>query len=311
MSPAISVVMPVLNMAAFLPEAIESILGQTFGDLELIVVDDGSTDASPAIAADYAARDRRVRPMQLKRDPRITSGCRAANAAIAQADGGFIARLDADDIAMPERLAVQMEFMREANLDLCGGQAVYFGESEGEFWFPETQQAILYELLFRIPIMHSTMTAATPLLRRAPYDERITAEDYELQVRLAFAARMGNSHRVLARHRVHPGQGHLIHRQSTMADWWRYRFLHFFRLFPDASITDFSVLNRVATKTPLDSIEELALAGRWLVRLSRVAETRLRRRMTERWRDACGRMTPDAKLEPMAQRFAEQIEAAP
>ncbi len=128
--------MPVLDAAPFLPAAIELILSQSFADLELIVVDDGSADASLAIAGRHALADHRVRVFALTRDPATESGARAANVGIDVARGDYIARMDADDIAEPDRLAVTLDWLIAHRLDACGGQLVRFGERPGPVWYP-------------------------------------------------------------------------------------------------------------------------------------------------------------------------------
>src|SRR5581483_1603645 len=97
-------------------------LAQTMGDLELIVVDDGSHDRSCDIARDFERGDRRVRVVALPRDPATMSGARASNVGLEHARGDFIARMDADDIAPRTRLADQLATLRERDLDVCGGQ---------------------------------------------------------------------------------------------------------------------------------------------------------------------------------------------
>ena len=97
-----------------------------FTGVALIVVDDGSADGSPEIASGYARRDRRVRHIALQRDPSTTSGARASNVGIGLAQGDYIARMDADDIAVPGRLALQLELMRRRQVDVCGGRAMMF-----------------------------------------------------------------------------------------------------------------------------------------------------------------------------------------
>ena len=97
--PAISVLMPVHNGELTLAEAIQSILAQTFRDFELIAVDDGSTDSSPTILRKFAARDGRIRVIS-----RPNTGIAGAlNDAIELATGEFVARMDADDVSMPNR----------------------------------------------------------------------------------------------------------------------------------------------------------------------------------------------------------------
>src|SRR5947199_10495205 len=93
--PIISVVMPVYNASRFLRAAIDSILGQTFGDFEFLCIDDGSTDESPAILREYAQRDQRIRIIT-KSNGGVTS---ALIAGVDEARGEFVARMDADDIA--------------------------------------------------------------------------------------------------------------------------------------------------------------------------------------------------------------------
>src|SRR5260370_12285217 len=107
-SPAtVSVVMSVFNGQAFLSEAIESILGQTLREFEFLVIDDGSTDKTSEILAEYVNRDERIRVLRHENKGRAAS----LNVGIGLATGKYIARMDADDVALPYRLAEQMEFM--------------------------------------------------------------------------------------------------------------------------------------------------------------------------------------------------------
>ncbi len=110
--PAISVAMSVHNGAAYLPLAIESILGQSFTDFEFLILNDGSTDTSPAIINAYAARDRRIRAFHRENRGLIVS----LNQLVAEARAPIIARMDGDDIAMPNRFAEQLAFL-SANPD--------------------------------------------------------------------------------------------------------------------------------------------------------------------------------------------------
>ena len=107
-APEVSVVMPVYNADRYLAEAIESILAQTFGDFEFLVLDDGSTDRSLEIARHYAASDRRIQVL-----PRTHRGYTAClNEGIRAARGEFVARMDSDDVSYPRRLEKQLLFLR-------------------------------------------------------------------------------------------------------------------------------------------------------------------------------------------------------
>jgi glycosyltransferase involved in cell wall biosynthesis len=285
----VSVVMPVLNAAPFLGDAVESVLGQTHESLELILVDDGSSDGSRDMIADFAHADRRVHALYLERDPTLTSGARAANAGIALAKGSWVARMDSDDIAYPGRLAAQLAFLREQRLDACGAQAVFFGQgAERVFWFPERHDAIERELVFRVGILHPTMLATAALMRRLPYDERASHDDYEWQTRAAACARLGNCGEIVLRHRVHPGQSNVVHRPLFGRDLRRYRFRHFYRLFPRTSAAEYQIVAALAERGRLVSRAELEVAGAWLHRLADLPDPALRRQMAKRWEKACG-----------------------
>jgi hypothetical protein len=130
--PQVSVVICVLDGAQFLAEAIDSVLAQTLADFELILVDDGSTDASPAIAQAYAARDRRV--VCTHHDGHANRGLSASrNAGIALARADAIALLDADDVWRPDKLAQQIAILAahpEAGM-VCGGARYWRSWSGG------------------------------------------------------------------------------------------------------------------------------------------------------------------------------------
>jgi len=106
--PKISVVMSVYNGEKYLREAIDSILNQTFGDFEFIIVDDGSTDKTAEIIDEYAKKDLRVKIIKNKNNIGLT---KSLNKAIQETKGEYIARMDADDISSPERFDEQLTFI--------------------------------------------------------------------------------------------------------------------------------------------------------------------------------------------------------
>lgn len=160
--PRVSVILPVFNGAAFLAEAVESILAQSFGDYELIVVDDGSEDATPAVLD--AVGDPRLRRY---RQPVNLGVAAAVNLAHAVADGEYLARMDADDIALPERLDKQVTFLDDhPEVWACGGHMEKFGRLEGVAPLPREDAVIKANLL---PARGNIMNP-TAMLRRAPVD---------------------------------------------------------------------------------------------------------------------------------------------
>jgi glycosyltransferase involved in cell wall biosynthesis len=300
--PLVSVVMPILDTAAYLPEAIDSILAQTHDHLELILIDDGSSDASPQIVARYADADRRVRPIYLTRDPSLRSGARARNVAIATARGTYVAAMDSDDIALPQRIAAQLDHMQRHALDVCGAQAQAFGRIDQLFWFAEDQPAIERELVFRVGLLHPTVLATTQVMRDHLYDPGAAHDDYEWQTRVAPHVRMGNVPEILLRHRTHAAQSNQLHRAAFDADLRRHRFGHVYRLFPRTPPQDYRVLSLIAEHRPLHDAADVRCAAEWLIRLADLPDPRLHTRMARRWADVC-----DAATVPVGPEWRAEI----
>lgn len=191
-APAVSVVMPVRDVAASVREAVESILAQEFGDLELIVIDDGSRDGTARVLSEV--RDPRLR---VERQP--ARGIAAAlNVGIGVSRGRVIARMDGDDVALPERLARQMAFLEahpEVGVLGTGWRELAPDGTVLDVPPPPAADAAIRALLpRRNPLAHPTV-----VIRRAVgdavgwYDERWpVAQDYDLWIRLAPLTRFAN-----------------------------------------------------------------------------------------------------------------------
>lgn len=309
MTPLVSVVIPSFNNEKYLPDAIESIRRQTVTDIEVIIVDDGSSDGSAAIAAEYARQDRRIRLLTRTRDPSLVSGARAANAGIAETRGEFIARMDSDDIALPGRLERQLAHMKLHDLDICGGQAEKFGGETGRMWYPEGHDGIRSVLCFRSGLLNPTLLVRGDLMRTARYGEEEAFEEYEFQTRMFFSGRMGNVPECVHRFRVHPNNTTSVFTHQKGSSRWRLRFQYFFRLFPEAVVADFQVVHAVAWKIPLETVAELRNAGRWLIELSRVSDPGVRAYMAKRWESTCAMAA--AKDLSLGQDIAARIVAPP
>lgn len=184
--PLVSVIMGAYNCAATLGDSIQSMLNQDFGDFEILVCDDGSTDGTAKVIADYAARDRRVVP--LKNDSNVGLA-RTLNRCIEQARGRYLARMDGDDISRPDRIGRQVAFLEaRPEYDLCGSSIALFDSAGiwGTIEYPEYPDASSF--LFRSPFAHpSVMFRAERLRRAGGYDTSKAvgrSEDYELFMRL-------------------------------------------------------------------------------------------------------------------------------
>jgi len=204
--PTISVVMPVYNEATFLEAAIQSVLRQTMSDLELVIVDNGSTDHSPDILRRIS--DPRVRVF---RNPRNLGSAAAGNRAVRESRATLIARLDADDIALPHRLETQLAaFAARPTLALVGAQARHF-EAAGPLLrkiAPRalTARGIAWQCLFGSPFIHSTVMFRRESFETVGgYDERMQrSSDFAMFSRIQAKYRVANLSDVLVRFRHAP-----------------------------------------------------------------------------------------------------------
>src|SRR5438045_3065304 len=141
-SPAVTVLMPVYNADRFVAQTVDSILAQTFADFEVLIINDGSTDRSLEILQDYTRRDDRIRLISRPNTGYVV----ALNEGLALARGEFIARIDADDLADPRRLELQVERMRrEPELVALGSGALAMDETGrmlGDYSVPLTHEEI-------------------------------------------------------------------------------------------------------------------------------------------------------------------------
>lgn len=205
-TPAVSVLMGVWNGAPQVREAIESVLSQTAADLELIVVDEDSTDATPGILASF--RDPRLQVVRRARGG-LTS---ALNAALRLSRAPLVARLDADDVALPERLERQLAFLSaHPDVGLVGTAAREVDASGREVAIvrpPADDAGIRRGLIRRNPFVHSSVVMRRAAVEQAGgYDEAFpVAQDYDLWMRISRVTRMANLPEPLVVRRLRPGR---------------------------------------------------------------------------------------------------------
>ena len=198
--------MPVHNGAPWVREAATSVLAQTLADLELIVIDDGSTDATPEVLAS-------IRDPRLRVDRQARQGLTLAlNRALELARAPLLARLDADDVALPERLARQSRFL-EAHPDVgllgTGAREVDVSGRQVAVVRPPVDDATLRRALIRAnPFVHSSVVVRRAAVDRAGgYDPSFpVAQDYDLWMRLAAVTRLANLPEPLVIRRLAPGR---------------------------------------------------------------------------------------------------------
>lgn len=182
----ISVVMSAYNAEKYLREAMDSILSQTFADFQLIVIDDKSTDASGAILKEYAARDARVVVLENEENMGLT---KSLNRGLSIARGEYIARMDADDISVPDRFQKQVDFLDshpDYSFVSCIGRYIdEDGKEEQLRLFPETNEEI-YAMMPKVDaVMHpGVMFRREDIAKIGNYCEDFrVVQDYDLWFR--------------------------------------------------------------------------------------------------------------------------------
>jgi glycosyltransferase involved in cell wall biosynthesis len=212
--PTLSVLLPAYNAARYVAEAVESILAQTYTDFEFLIVDDGSTDDTPKILRRYAERDRRIHFVSRPNTGYVI----ALNEMLARARGEFIARMDADDIALPRRFECQMSYLSAHPECVMIGSRVVIIDPDGSP-LSEMGEALTHEeidsalMTARGQIVYhpSVIIRKQSILDVGAYrPEHNTAEDLDLFLRLAEIGRIANLAEPLLRYREHMGKvGHI------------------------------------------------------------------------------------------------------
>jgi glycosyltransferase involved in cell wall biosynthesis len=207
-SPRVSVVMPMRDAGDFLDPAIDSILAQTFADFELIIVDDGSQDGSRRRADRYAVTDPRVLVLSSPGKGIVA----ALNRGIVQARGSLIARMDADDVALPHRFATQVAALAaRPEVGVVGSNYTAIdihGRAMRDIVLPGAPETIRERLLLGNCIAHPTvMMRRDAVLAAGLYRADFPlCEDYDLWLRLSETTDLINLPEILLRYRLHPAQ---------------------------------------------------------------------------------------------------------
>lgn len=206
-SPIISVILPVYNGEAHLEECINSVLKQSFTNFEFIIVDDASTDNTSKILKEFAIKEARVRIITHKVNKKQTA---AANTAINNAKGKYLARMDADDVALANRFQKQIDFLEDnPKIGMVGSWTDVISEigEISEQWKTASTSGILkWNLLFGTSFAHSSVMMHKALVEQVGYYQSPEAEDYELWSRLSRVSDVANIPEVLQQKRVWSGQ---------------------------------------------------------------------------------------------------------
>jgi len=201
--PLISVIMPTYNASEYLSKAIESILWQTHTNWELICVNDGSTDNSLSMLKAFAKKDKRIK-IYTNRTKRGIGY--SLNKALKVTQGKFVARMDADDISLSDRLTKQLEFLnKNKEIVACGGQAEIIDSSDNIIAYKKfpTNPETLYKMIMKvIPLQHPLLMARSDVLKNYKYLENLsTAEDVDMLFYLLSRGKISNIDSVIYKYR--------------------------------------------------------------------------------------------------------------
>lgn len=220
--PRVSVVMSVYNEEQYVRDAVDSILRQTFTDFEFVIIDDGSVDQTSTVLKSY--HDPRLRVYHQANQGQSV----ALNQGIRLSSGCYIARMDGDDVSLPERLEKEVRLLDAyPEIGLVGTWCVKIDAKTGQQrvqWLPENNLAIRRFMGVDNPFIHSSVMIRRSVLERVGlYDEGLIWQDYDLWVRIARHHRMANIPEPLIIRRKHPASITSTARKSR-------EFLELFRI---------------------------------------------------------------------------------
>ncbi len=265
--PRVTVLMPVYNCRQYAARAVSSILAQTFRDFELLIIDDGSNDGTAEQLGLIA--DQRIRIVENGTNIGVAG---SLNRGIDMAQGEYVARMDADDISLPDRLAKQVRFMDEnPRIGISGGWIRYFGNGlPYTLRVPQTHDEIASYMVFENPICHVAVvmrkkTLDDNLLR---YDEKFSrSEDYEFWTRCIARFKIANLPQILVKARRNRNSATLSHWEEVT--WQTEKILNRMlkKLGLNPSPEEVAFHSRIGRGYRLNTMQEVVCAEQWLLKI--------------------------------------------
>lgn len=221
LSPLVSVLMPAYNREKYIGEAIESVLAQTYTHWELIIVDDGSTDRTAEIVKSYQAKDKRIILYQFAENKGIPY---ARNQCLALAKGEYLANLDSDDIALPERLEKQVKFMEEnPEVGICGSKYVFIDDKNRKineaFYMPTENEEIKVNLfLYQAHVFNTTLLIKKRVIKNVKYRLNYNyAQDLKFYADMFHLTKFANLDEILVSYRLHKTKVSVLAKQEQLS----------------------------------------------------------------------------------------------
>ena len=257
MAPTLSILMPVYKTAPFLQEAIDSILSQSFSDFELIILNDCSPDNAEVILDRYD--DPRIVRYRGTENQGLSN---VLNIGLDMAKGKYIARMDSDDISLPERLQMQVDYLEShPDIDLCSCGMKLFGAKDGEWVRESDPEKVKITALFFSPILHASSVWRKESFERAGLrfkQEMVPAEDYDLWCRaITNGLKLVNLPDCLYLYRIRPNQATQDSEKTlTKSIEVRKRFLT--TIYPSMQAAELDTVSRLNSITDPATFKETA-----------------------------------------------------
>lgn len=250
-SPLISVVLPVYNAELYITETINSILNQTYTNFELIIINDGSNDNSEACILQF--QDQRIKYFKNEKNLKLIQ---TLNLGLSLAKGKYIARIDADDIALPQRFEKQIDFLeKNSEYGIVGSFAETFGSENKKLTFVQEDVDIRYAFLTHNPFVHSSVMIRNQILteNKLSFDlTQLHVEDYALWIEILNFSKGKILPEILIKYRIHENQISVVHNNTQVINTQKIQKKYLLSLLPEVKEVDlvFDIFHNQKTTIP-------------------------------------------------------------
>jgi glycosyltransferase involved in cell wall biosynthesis len=292
----VTVLMPVYNAEKYLASAIQSILDQTYKDFELLLINDGSTDKSVEVIESF--NDSRIKLVHNEQNINVES---TLNRGLDLIDTEYIARMDSDDIAFPNRLQKQVEYMdKHPEVGVCSSWIHLFDAVEYDIQNPTDHDEIQCELLFHNVIAHPGVIMRKSLIDKynLRYAKYRYAEDLDMWMRCSFLFKLHNVPEVLLNYRISSNSVSQAHSQLQNESINKVLKKNFEALGLNLNDDQINLHKKIGYKVPFTDRIELTKAGKHLYemivanqRTSRYPKEVFKKTIIKYWYTACDKAT--------------------
>lgn len=294
-TPLVSVVMSVYNGASYLKDAIESILNQSYSHFEFLIINDGSTDHSLEIIRSFS--DKRIKLI----DNGVNKGLiYSLNKGFDEAKGKYIARMDADDISLPQRFEKQVTYLeRHSHVGVVGSDYICFTKDYSKYILAIHNSAeIKTFLLFGATVCHPTLMLRKNVIDQFHFHYSENAkhvEDFDLWTRMAVYVDFANINEALFKYRDHPGQVSHTFNTVQLENGNLVRKHYLKSLGFDVTESELLIHNLIASNQRITSKEDVLKIEGWLSNLldqnharKIISEKDFNHVIAKLWLDCCG-----------------------